>query len=117
MKLASFKVNGRASYGAVTGNGGIIDLARRLSKYPTLLDVFRAGAIGEARAAATGQPDHRLPPAGGPPPPARPRGDAAATAGARKDHLRRHQLPGARHRIQGSGGCREAQISEPVLPF
>src|ERR1700716_50410 len=57
MKLASFKVNGRASYGAVTGNGGIIDLGRKLSKYPTLLDVFRAGAIAEARAAATGQPD------------------------------------------------------------
>jgi 2-keto-4-pentenoate hydratase/2-oxohepta-3-ene-1,7-dioic acid hydratase in catechol pathway len=60
MKLASFKVNGRASYGAVTGNGGIIDLGRKLSKYPTLLDVFRAGAIAEARAAATGQPDYQM---------------------------------------------------------
>ena len=28
--------------------------------YPSLLDVFRARAIGEARAAATGQADHRL---------------------------------------------------------
>src|SRR3982074_1509665 len=68
MKLASFKVNGRASYGAVTGNGGIIDLGRKLSKYPTLLDVFRAGAIAEARAAPTAQPGaqendvERLPP-------------------------------------------------------
>ena len=56
MKLASFKVNGRVSYGAVTGNG-IIDLGRKLSKYPTLLDLFRAQAIPEARAAASGQPD------------------------------------------------------------
>src|SRR6202023_3321309 len=51
--------NGRPSYGAVS-DGGIIDLGRRLSKYPTLLDVFRAQAIGEARAAATGQGDHQI---------------------------------------------------------
>jgi 2-keto-4-pentenoate hydratase/2-oxohepta-3-ene-1,7-dioic acid hydratase in catechol pathway len=56
MKLASFKTNGRTSFGAVTG-GGIIDLGRRLPKYPTLLDLFRAQAIPEARAAASGQPD------------------------------------------------------------
>src|ERR1700680_47209 len=59
MKLASFKANGRTSYGAVTVNG-IIDLGRKLSKYATLLDVLRAGAIGEARAAATGPADHQL---------------------------------------------------------
>jgi 2-keto-4-pentenoate hydratase/2-oxohepta-3-ene-1,7-dioic acid hydratase in catechol pathway len=59
MRLASFKVNGRSSYGAVT-DGGIIDLGRKLPKYPTLLDAFRAQAIGEARAAATGQGDHRF---------------------------------------------------------
>src|SRR5580692_4824501 len=59
MRLATFKVNGRTSYGAVTDTG-IIDLSRKLTKYPSLLDVFRAQAIGEARAAATGQPDHRL---------------------------------------------------------
>ena len=59
MRLASFKVKGRSSYGAVT-DGGIIDLARKLPKYPTLLDVFRAQAVGEARAAATGQADHQL---------------------------------------------------------
>ena len=40
MRLASFKVNGRSSYGAVT-DGGIIDLARRLPKYQTVLDLFR----------------------------------------------------------------------------
>ena len=59
MRLASFKANGRPAYGAVTDTG-IIDLSRRLPKYPTLLDVFRAGAIAEARAAATGPADHRL---------------------------------------------------------
>src|SRR4030081_1534147 len=59
MRLASFKVNGRSSYGAVT-DGGIIDLARKLTKYPSLLDVLRAQALGEARAAATGPADHRL---------------------------------------------------------
>jgi len=59
MKLASFRVNGRASYGAVT-DGGIIDLGRRLTKYPTLLDVFRAQALAEARAAATGPADHQV---------------------------------------------------------
>jgi 2-keto-4-pentenoate hydratase/2-oxohepta-3-ene-1,7-dioic acid hydratase in catechol pathway len=59
MKLASFRVNGRASYGAVT-DGGIIDLGRRLTKYPTLLDVFRAQALAEARAAATGPVDHQV---------------------------------------------------------
>ena len=59
MKLASFKANGRASYGVVA-DGGIIDLGRRLSKYPTLLDVLRAGAIAEARAAAQGAADYQI---------------------------------------------------------
>jgi 2-keto-4-pentenoate hydratase/2-oxohepta-3-ene-1,7-dioic acid hydratase in catechol pathway len=59
MRLASFKSNSRVSYGAVTGNG-IVDLGKRLAKYPTLLDVFRAGAIGEARAAAAGSADHQI---------------------------------------------------------
>ncbi len=59
MKLASFKADGRSSYGAVTGNG-IIDLGRKLPKYATLLDLFRAGAIGEARAPASGQPDYQV---------------------------------------------------------
>ena len=59
MRLASFKANGRVSYGAVT-DGGIVDLGRKLSKYPTLVDVFRAGALAEARAAAAGAADHQL---------------------------------------------------------
>jgi 2-keto-4-pentenoate hydratase/2-oxohepta-3-ene-1,7-dioic acid hydratase in catechol pathway len=59
MRLVSFKVNGRSSYGAVT-DGGIVDLAKKLPKYPTLLDVFRAGALTEARAAASGAADYQL---------------------------------------------------------
>ena len=60
MRLASFKANGRTSYGAVTGDGSIVDLGRKLAKYPSLLDVFRAGALGEARAAATGPADFQI---------------------------------------------------------
>jgi 2-keto-4-pentenoate hydratase/2-oxohepta-3-ene-1,7-dioic acid hydratase in catechol pathway len=60
MRLATFRVNGRTSYGAVTGNG-VIDLGRRLQgKYPTLIDLIRADAIGEARNAAAGAADHAL---------------------------------------------------------
>ncbi len=56
MRLASFKANGRTSYGAVTDKG-IIDLGRKLSTYQTLLDVFRAQAIAELRSAANGPAD------------------------------------------------------------
>jgi 2-keto-4-pentenoate hydratase/2-oxohepta-3-ene-1,7-dioic acid hydratase in catechol pathway len=59
LRLASFKAGGKASYGVVT-DGGIVDLGKRLTKYPTLVDVFRAGAIGEARAAASGGADHQV---------------------------------------------------------
>jgi 2-keto-4-pentenoate hydratase/2-oxohepta-3-ene-1,7-dioic acid hydratase in catechol pathway len=58
MRLASYKVNGRSSYGAVR-DGDIVDLGRKL-KYPTLLDLFRADAIGEARSAASGPADLKL---------------------------------------------------------
>jgi 2-keto-4-pentenoate hydratase/2-oxohepta-3-ene-1,7-dioic acid hydratase in catechol pathway len=60
MRLASFKVNGRSSYGVVVGDTGIIDLGRKLTKYATLLDLFRAGAINEARAAASGPADYQV---------------------------------------------------------
>jgi 2-keto-4-pentenoate hydratase/2-oxohepta-3-ene-1,7-dioic acid hydratase in catechol pathway len=53
-------VNNRTSYGAVVGDTGIIDLGRKLSKYATLLDLMRAGAIGEARAAAHGAADFQV---------------------------------------------------------
>jgi 2-keto-4-pentenoate hydratase/2-oxohepta-3-ene-1,7-dioic acid hydratase in catechol pathway len=53
MKLASYIVRNRASFGAVIGEG-IVDLRLRLSRFPTLLDVLRAGAIEDAKAAARG---------------------------------------------------------------
>jgi 2-keto-4-pentenoate hydratase/2-oxohepta-3-ene-1,7-dioic acid hydratase in catechol pathway len=56
MRLASFKANGRMSYGAVT-DAGIVDLGRRLSAYPALLDVFRAQALPQLRSAAAGAAD------------------------------------------------------------
>jgi 2-keto-4-pentenoate hydratase/2-oxohepta-3-ene-1,7-dioic acid hydratase in catechol pathway len=59
LRLASFKVGGRESYGAVTDQG-IVDLGRKLTKYATLRDVLRAQAVGEARAAASGPADYAL---------------------------------------------------------
>src|SRR5947199_8280728 len=59
MKLASFKAGSRTSYGAVT-DGGIINLGRKLTQYPTLLDLFLAQALAQARAAATGRPDYPI---------------------------------------------------------
>ncbi|MEA2951389.1 MAG: hypothetical protein QOJ96_909 [Alphaproteobacteria bacterium] len=60
LRLASFRTGGRTSYGAVTDKG-IVDLGRRLSgKYPTLLDLIRGTAIGEARAAAGSEPDLKM---------------------------------------------------------
>jgi 2-keto-4-pentenoate hydratase/2-oxohepta-3-ene-1,7-dioic acid hydratase in catechol pathway len=59
MRLASFKTDGRTSYGAVIGSG-LVDLSRKLPKYPTLLDLFRAQALGEARAAASGPADYQI---------------------------------------------------------
>jgi 2-keto-4-pentenoate hydratase/2-oxohepta-3-ene-1,7-dioic acid hydratase in catechol pathway len=59
MRLASFRVNGRTSYGAVT-DSGIVDLGKTLTKYPTLVDLLRAGAVAEARGAAGGAADYQV---------------------------------------------------------
>jgi 2-keto-4-pentenoate hydratase/2-oxohepta-3-ene-1,7-dioic acid hydratase in catechol pathway len=54
MHFASYNIRGRASFGVVTGDG-IIDLRPRLApRYPSLLEVLRAGALDEAAAAANG---------------------------------------------------------------
>ena len=59
MKLASFSIGGKSSYGAVQG-GGIIDLGKKLP-YPTLLAAVKAGALDEVKKAAAGAaPDHKL---------------------------------------------------------
>jgi len=60
MRLASYNLRGRPSFGAVVGEG-IVDLRGRLSRFATLLEVFRAQALAEAKAAAEGvRPDMPL---------------------------------------------------------
>jgi 2-keto-4-pentenoate hydratase/2-oxohepta-3-ene-1,7-dioic acid hydratase in catechol pathway len=57
MRLASYNMRGRPSFGVVVGDG-IVDLRARLSRFSTLLEVFRAQALGEAKAASDGvRPD------------------------------------------------------------
>jgi len=58
LKIATFSAGGRTSYGAVVGDG-IVDLAMHLS-HPSLLDLLRAGALGEAKVAAGEKPDVAL---------------------------------------------------------
>ncbi|MGA8613777.1 MAG: fumarylacetoacetate hydrolase family protein [Xanthobacteraceae bacterium] len=60
MRFASYNMRGRPSFGAVIGDG-IVDLRARLSRFSTLLEVFRAAALAEAKAAAEGvRPDVAL---------------------------------------------------------
>ena len=82
MRLASYNMRGRPSFGAVVGEG-IVDLRSRLSRFATLVDVFRAQALDEAKSVAAGvRPDvpfgevELLPP----------------LSGAGKNPLHRHQL-------------------------
>ena len=53
MRLASYNLRGRPSFGAVVGDG-LVDLRGRLSRFTTLLEVFRANALEQAKAAAAG---------------------------------------------------------------
>jgi|ERR1700760_3374836 2-keto-4-pentenoate hydratase/2-oxohepta-3-ene-1,7-dioic acid hydratase in catechol pathway len=54
MKLASYRVRGRESFGVVVGEG-VVDLKLRLGPhYETALDLFRDGALDKAREAARG---------------------------------------------------------------
>jgi 2-keto-4-pentenoate hydratase/2-oxohepta-3-ene-1,7-dioic acid hydratase in catechol pathway len=61
MKLASFKVRGRDSFGAVVGEG-VVDLKTRLApKYSSVLDLLRRDGLDEARATVQGvRPDFQL---------------------------------------------------------
>ena len=52
MRLASYNLHGRPSFGAVVDEG-IVDLRAR-GRFSTLLDVFRAQALGQMRAAIEG---------------------------------------------------------------
>ena len=57
MRLASYALRGRPSFGAVNGDG-IVDLRPRLHKFHNLVEVFRAEALPEALAASDGvRPD------------------------------------------------------------
>jgi 2-keto-4-pentenoate hydratase/2-oxohepta-3-ene-1,7-dioic acid hydratase in catechol pathway len=57
MRLASYALRGRPSFGAVAGDG-IVDLRPRLHRFQSLSEVFRAKALDQARAAAEGvRPD------------------------------------------------------------
>ncbi|SSC70056.1 unnamed protein product [Ciceribacter sp. T2.26MG-112.2] len=57
-KLASFTIDGRAAYGAITDDG-VVDLSTRFgARWPTLKQVIEAGALGElVSAAAEMKPD------------------------------------------------------------
>jgi 2-keto-4-pentenoate hydratase/2-oxohepta-3-ene-1,7-dioic acid hydratase in catechol pathway len=60
MRLASYALRGRPSFGAVNGDG-IVDLRPRLHKFHNLSEVFRAQALEDARAASEGvRPDMPL---------------------------------------------------------
>ena len=58
MKLASYKVRGRESFGAVVGNGaglGVVDLKPRLGPhFASTLDLLRGGGLDLAREAVRG---------------------------------------------------------------
>jgi 2-keto-4-pentenoate hydratase/2-oxohepta-3-ene-1,7-dioic acid hydratase in catechol pathway len=57
MRLASYALRGRPSFGVVNGNG-IVDLRPRLHKFHSLSEVFRAEALAEAQAVSDGvRPD------------------------------------------------------------
>jgi 2-keto-4-pentenoate hydratase/2-oxohepta-3-ene-1,7-dioic acid hydratase in catechol pathway len=56
MKLASYKMRGRESFGVVVGAGaGVVDLKSRLApRYASVLDLLRANALDAARTASGG---------------------------------------------------------------
>ena len=57
MRLASYALRGRPSFGAVVGDG-IVDLRPRLHRFQSLSEVFRAQALDQAKAASSGvRPD------------------------------------------------------------
>lgn len=61
MKLASYKIGGKAHFGAVVGDG-VVDLDSKLGgKYADLKALIAAGAYSDAARATDGaSPDHRL---------------------------------------------------------
>jgi 2-keto-4-pentenoate hydratase/2-oxohepta-3-ene-1,7-dioic acid hydratase in catechol pathway len=61
MRLASYIAHGRTSFGAVVGDGVVDFRVRFGSRFATLVDLMRADALAEARAALAGvRPDFPL---------------------------------------------------------
>jgi 2-keto-4-pentenoate hydratase/2-oxohepta-3-ene-1,7-dioic acid hydratase in catechol pathway len=58
LKLATFSANGKESFGAVIGDG-MIDLGGR-TKFASLFDVLRAGALGDVAKSADRKADYAL---------------------------------------------------------
>ena len=83
MRLASYNMRGRPSFGAVVGEG-IVDLRSRLSRFATLVDVFRAPGAGRG--------ESRRRPACAPTCRSAEVELLAAALGAGKNPLHRHQL-------------------------
>jgi 2-keto-4-pentenoate hydratase/2-oxohepta-3-ene-1,7-dioic acid hydratase in catechol pathway len=60
MKLASYRLDGEDTFGAVVGDG-VVTLGGRKGRYPTLRDALDADALGELNAAIAGKtPDHKI---------------------------------------------------------
>jgi 2-keto-4-pentenoate hydratase/2-oxohepta-3-ene-1,7-dioic acid hydratase in catechol pathway len=60
MKLASYRLDGEDTFGAVVGDG-VVTLGGRKGRYPTLRDALAADALRELKAAIAGKtPDHKL---------------------------------------------------------
>ena len=58
MRLASYIARGRTSFGAVVGDGVVDFRVRFGSRFASLVDLIRADALDEARAALAGvRPD------------------------------------------------------------
>ena len=56
MKLCSYEIDGKFSYGAIGPDSGIIDLASRIgARHPSLLALVKNNALDEARVAADKQ--------------------------------------------------------------
>lgn len=61
MKLASYVADGKAAFGAVTGDGVVTLNSRLAGKYATLREALAGGALDEMRRVAAGaKPDHKL---------------------------------------------------------
>ena len=61
MKLATWATNGRTSFGVVSDDGGLYDLATRTSgRLPDLMALIASGTAAEPAELASGPPDLRL---------------------------------------------------------